>query len=105
MWSLGHAYVAFRSCFCGGPVMFRGCLGHVFCGVSAMFIGNVSVMFIGSVSIMFRRCLAHIFCDVSVICLPGLSLVVSALFRLCSISIHLSARSVTAGVRPFPLAM
>ena len=40
------------------------------------------------------------------ICLPGLSLVVSALFRWpCSISIHLSPRSVTGGVRPFPLAM
>ena len=35
-------------------------------------------------------------------CLPGLSLVVSARFRWsCSISIHLSPRSVTAGVRPF----
>ena len=65
------------------------------------------------------------------ICLPGLSLLVSALFRwLCGISIHLSPRSVhvaflfilsprsvtvismhlsprsvAAGVRPFPLAM
>ena len=40
------------------------------------------------------------------ICFPGLSLLVSALFRWpCSISIHLSARSVSAGVRPFPLAM
>ena len=40
------------------------------------------------------------------ICLPGLSLLVSALFHWpCSISIHLSPRSVTAGVRPFPLAM
>ena len=59
------------------------------------------------------------------ICLPGLSLVVSALFCWpcsisihlsatsvsalfrwpCSISIHLSPRSVTAGVRPFLLAM
>ena len=40
------------------------------------------------------------------ICLPGLSLLVSALFRRqCSISIHLSPRSVTAGVRPFPSAM
>ena len=64
-------------------------------------------------------------------CLAGLSLVVSALFRWsCSISVHLSPRSVTAGllvsalfrwprissihlfprsvtagVRPFPLAM
>ena len=39
-------------------------------------------------------------------CLPGLSLVASAFFRWpCSISIHLSPRSVTAGVRPFPLAM
>ena len=37
---------------------------------------------------------------------PGLSLVVSALFCWpCSISIDLSPRSVTAGVRPFPLAM
>ena len=36
------------------------------------------------------------------ICLTGLSLVVSAHFRWpCSISIHLSPRSVTAGVRPF----
>ena len=35
------------------------------------------------------------------LCLPGLSLV-SALFRWpCSISIHVSPRSVTAGVRPF----
>ena len=40
------------------------------------------------------------------ICLPGLSLPVSGLFRRqCSISIHLSPRSVTAGVRPFPSAM
>ena len=40
------------------------------------------------------------------ICLPRLSLLVSALFRWpCSISIHLSPRSVTAGVRPFLLAM
>ena len=39
------------------------------------------------------------------ICLPGLSLLVSALFRRpCSISIHQSPRSVTVGVRPFPLA-
>ena len=39
-------------------------------------------------------------------CLPGLSLLVSALFRWpCNISIHLSPRSVTVGVRPFPLAM
>ena len=37
---------------------------------------------------------------------PGLSLLVSALFRWpCSISIHVSPRSVTGGVRPFPLAM
>ena len=40
------------------------------------------------------------------ICLPGLSLLVSALFRWpCSISIHLSPRSVAAGVHPFPLSM
>ena len=60
------------------------------------------------------------------ICLPGLSLLVSALLRWpcrisihlsprsvaagvrplpCNISIHLSPRSVTGGVRPFPLAM
>ena len=37
-------------------------------------------------------------------CPPFVSLLVSALFRWpCSISIHLSPRSVTAGVRPFPL--
>ena len=40
------------------------------------------------------------------LCLPGVSLLVSALFRRqCSISIHLSPRSVTAGVRPSPSAM
>ena len=40
------------------------------------------------------------------ICLPGLSLLVSALFRWpCRNSIHLSPRSVTDGLRPFPLAM
>ena len=40
------------------------------------------------------------------ICLPGLSLLVSALFHWgCDIYIHLSPRSVTGGVRPFPLAM
>ena len=40
------------------------------------------------------------------ICLPGLSLLVSALFRWpCSVSMHLSPRSVAAGVRPFPLAI
>ena len=65
-------------------------------------------------------------CSILSICLPGLSLLVSALFRrqcsfsvghaaflfislpglsLCNISIHVFSRSVTAGVRPFPLAM
>ena len=45
-------------------------------------------------------------CSISIHCLPGLSLLVSALFRWpCSISIHLSPRSVAAGVRPFALAM
>ena len=40
------------------------------------------------------------------ICLPGLSLLVSAHFHWrCDIYIHLSPRSVTGGVRPFPLAM
>ena len=40
------------------------------------------------------------------ICLPGLSLLVSAHFRWpCSMSIHFSPRSVTAGVCPFPLPM
>ena len=40
------------------------------------------------------------------ICLPGLPVLVSALFRWpCSISMHLSPGSVTAGVRPLPLAM
>ena len=40
------------------------------------------------------------------ICLPGLSLLVPALFRRpCNISINLSPRSVIAGVRPVPLAM
>ena len=39
-------------------------------------------------------------------CPPFVSLLVSALFRWpCSISIHLSPRSVAAGVRPFPLAI
>ena len=43
---------------------------------------------------------------VLLICFPGLSLLVSALLRWrCNISIHSLSRSVTAGVRPFPLAM
>ena len=57
-----------------------------------------------------RRCwcppfsVGHVAC--LFICLPGLSLLVSALFRWrCNMSIHLSSRSVTAGVRPFLLAM
>ena len=56
-------------------------------------------------------------CSILFICPPGLSPVVSALFCCfhcwvsalfrwpCSISIHLSPRSVTASVRSFPLAM
>ena len=71
-------------------------------------------------SALFRRPCKHFYSLVSQVChcrcppffagdatfLPGLSLVVSALFRTqCSISIHLSPRSVTAGVRPFPPAM
>ena len=44
--------------------------------------------------------------DFLFICFPGLSLLVSALFRWRrNSSIHLFSRSVTAGVRPFPLAM
>ena len=40
------------------------------------------------------------------VCLPDLLLLVSVLLRWpCSISIHLSPRSVIGGVRPFPLAM
>ena len=40
------------------------------------------------------------------ICLPGLPLLVSALFCWpCSISIHVSPRSVTGGVCPFPLVV
>ena len=43
-------------------------------------------------------------CSILFICFPGLSLLVSALFRWpCSISIHLSPRLVTGGVRPFLL--
>ena len=58
----------------------------------------------------FRRCwfppfsAGHV--ALLLICLPGLSLLVSAMVRWpCSISIHLSPRSVTGGVRPFPVAM
>ena len=44
----------------------------------------------------------HCWCHVAFICFPGPLLLLSALFRWpCSISIHLSPRSVTAGVRPF----
>ena len=59
---------------------------HLYSFVSQVFsAGHVTVLFI---------------------CFPGLSLVVSTLFSWrCNISIHLSPRSVTAGVRPFPLAM
>ena len=46
-------------------------------------------------------------CSISIHVSPrSVTLVVSALFcRSCSISIHLSPRSVTAGVRPFSVAM
>ena len=57
--------------------------------------GHVTVLFICFPSL-----------SLLVMCLPGLSLAASALFRWpCNISIHVSPRSVTAGVRPFPLAM
>ena len=61
------------------------CLPGLSLLVSALFVGHAAFLFIS---------------------LPGLSLLVSALFRwACSISIHLSPSSVTAGVRPFPSAM
>ena len=44
----------------------------------------------------------HCWCHVAFICFPSPLLLLSALFRWpCSTSIHLSPRSVTAGVRPF----
>ena len=61
------------------------CLPGLSLLVSALFVGHAAFLFIS---------------------LPGLSLLVSALFRWrCNISIHLFSRSVTAGVRPFPLGM
>ena len=107
--------------------------------LSPTFSPNCLLLFIGVLN-SFLRCVRPLcYCrcpPISTghvaflfICLPGLSLLVSALFRWpystsihvsprsvtlvvsalfcrsCSISIHLSPRSVTAGVRPFSLAM
>ena len=76
------------------------------------------------VSALFPQAMQHFYSFISQVChcwcppfcvghaaflfisLPNLSVLVSALFRWrCNISIHLFSRSVTAGVRPFPLAM
>ena len=67
------------------PLFLFICLPGLSLLVSALFVGHAAFLFIS---------------------LPGLSLLVPALFRWrCTISIHLFSRSVTAGVRPFPLGM
>ena len=67
------------------PLFLCICLPGLSLLVSALFVGHAAFLFIS---------------------LPGLSLLVPALFRWrCTISIHLFSRSVTAGVRPFPLGM
>ena len=78
-----------------------------YCCCPPFSVGHVAFLFICLpglsllVSALFVRHVAFLF-----ISLPGLSLLVSALFRWrCNISIHLFSRSVTAGVRPFPLGM
>ena len=71
---------------------------HCWCHVAFLFICLSGLSLCPPVSVGHE---AFLF-----ICFPGPLLLVSALFRWpCSISIHLSPRCVTAGVRPFPQAM
>ena len=79
---------------------FYSFVSQVAAGVRPFPLGHVAFLFICLpglsllVSALFRWR-----CNISIHLSPGLSLVVSALFRWpCSISIHLSPRSVTAGV-------
>ena len=119
-----------RSVTVGGRP-FPPAMQHFYSFVSQVCHGWCPPFSAGHVAFLFMVC--HCWCPpFSVghvaflcICLPGLSLLVSALSRwACSMSIHLSPRSVTAlfrwpciismhlsprsvaaGVRPFPLAM
>ena len=89
--SVGHDAFVFI-CF-PGPLLLLSALFRWPCSISIHLSPLVSALFVGHAAFLF-------------ISLPGLSLLVSALFRWrCNISIHLFSRSVTAGVRPFPLGM
>ena len=99
-------------CLPGLPLV----VSALFCWPCSISIHSPNSLLLGVLN-SFLRCvrpLCHCWCPpistghVAFLfaCLPGLSLVVSALFRWpCSISIHVSRRSVTGGVRPFPLVV
>ena len=89
--SVGHEAFLFI-CF-PGPLLLLFALFRWPCSISIHLSPQVSALFVGHAAFLF-------------ISLPGLSLLVSALFHWrCNMSIHLFSRSVTAGVRPFPLGM
>ena len=89
--SVGHEAFLFI-CF-PGALLLLSALFRWPCSISIHLSPLMSALFVGHAAFLF-------------ISLPGLSLLVSALFRWrCNISIHLFSRSVTAGVRPFPLGM
>ena len=77
---------------------------HFYCWCPPFSVGHVAFLFIclpGLSLVVSAFSAGHV--AFLFICLPNLS---SALFRWpCSISIHLSPTSVAAGVRLFPLAM
>ena len=93
--------------FSAGNAAFYSFVSEVcHCWCPPFSVGHVAFLFIClpglslPVSALFRWP-----CSIS-IHLPGLSLLVSALVRWsCSISIHVSPRPVTGDVRPFPLGM
>ena len=116
--SAGHAAFLFI-CFPGlSLVLPPFSVGHV--AFLIICLPGLSLL----VSALFPQAMQHFYSFISQVChcwcppfcvghaaflfisLPNLSVLVSALFRWrCNISIHLFSRSVTAGVRPFPLAM
>ena len=78
------------------------CLPGLSHGVSLSIGHEAFLSFVSQVRYCWRPPFSVGHALLFIICLPGLSLAVSALFRWrCNISIHWF---VTAGVRPFPLA-
>ena len=72
------------------------------CWCPPFSVGHAAFLFISLPGLSLA--LSALYAAFPFVCLPGLSLLVSALFRWRrNISVRLSPRSVTGGVRPFPL--